>query len=667
MISTAASRSWRPRRRPPPRAASRCAASHPNVRPPVDTSSPGTLPSSTVRSSSRPTTSTGGSPGRTHPLDAPERRVRVLRHEPALRRRPPARPRPGPTATRSPDGDSSDRVAGRAEQRDHAAHGADDVVSTTWSRTGSASPVPPELLAGERVGRDDDEVPVVDDRGRGQPGQDRERGHRGRRVVGQHVPVGEVEDDDVRLGARVGARGRARGGAVGHQADDPVGLGARLGVRRAAVVAFGYSGSVCAGSGPRSGVDQSCVAGAARRARRRTRRRPARRARRAGRRARPARPRAQPCPGRTASSTSTLSPTGSTAPGSAATRASAARSRRVRPQLHPGGQHGRGDRDGEQPPALPRPVRARLRHGSASSSSTSSTVVSVSRRGMAGQYRRRAWQGGRMAPDLTLPEPASPTPATLPRCAGASSPRATSPGGGRRRCASTPASGSSRSGRGRPNARRRSPPRCRPGAHLLPGARRRPRRRRRVRGEPAQPPPRPRAAGARRGQARPRREGVHAQRGRGPRARRRGPRRGRAAHGGHVDALPPAHRRRASRARGRADRRRAPGHRRLRGACRPATRRTGCSTPRSPAGRSWTSASTRWRSPRLAASGSRPDERPGRRSAPSTGVDAQVSADRVRPAQAPVFTSMLAVPRTPRRSTARRSGRGGRPCYVPAR
>ena len=58
-----------------------------------------------------------------------------------------------------------------------------------------------------------------------------------------------------------------------------------------------------------------------------------------------------------------------------------------------------------------------------------------------------------------------------------------------------------------------------PGAHVLRGARGRPRGRRRLRREPAQPPPRPRAARPAGRQARPRREGVHPQRRRGARAR----------------------------------------------------------------------------------------------------------------------------------------------------
>ena len=85
--------------------------------------------------------------------------------------------------------------------------------------------------------------------------------------------------------------------------------------------------------------------------------------------------------------------------------------------------------------------------------------------------------------------------------------------------------------------------------------------RRRVRRDPALGAPRARAAGDRGRQARPRREGLHAQRRRGGADLHGGPRGGCVRHGGDVDAVPAARRRAPPGHRRRRDRRH---HQRLR-------------------------------------------------------------------------------------------------------
>ena len=149
-----------------------------------------------------------------------------------------------------------------------------------------------------------------------------------------------------------------------------------------------------------------------------------------------------------------------------------------------------------------------------------------------------------MAPDLALPESRVADPATPRRRAGTSWRQATSPAGGVPRCARTPPAASSRSGsrsletaprvRGRPTA-----PTARTASYQRSSRTRRSTPRSVA--SPHSPPPRAGAPGHARGQARPRREGLHPQPRRCPRPRRgRGRGRG-AADGGHVDAAPPGH------------------------------------------------------------------------------------------------------------------------------
>ena len=294
-------------------------ASHPNVRPPVDTSSPGTLPSSTLRSSSRPTTSTGGSPGRTTRRSCPAGSERSVTNQPSCVVPQPVVP--GSVGTRSPDADSTTGPPGVPNT---TITPPPALMAGSWSDA-SACRYRQSSLPVSGSAANDDDAPVLDDGGGGQPGQDRERGHRGCRMVGQHVSVGEVEHDDARPRGGSGVA-RERGGTVGHQADHPFGLGARLGIRladrRARVRRVGLRGI---GAAERCGPQPLALC--AGRARRRTASRPGRRARRAGRRARPARRRASRCPGRPA------------------------RARR------------RGPRAGRRPPAALRPARPRRSPG----------------------------------------------------------------------------------------------------------------------------------------------------------------------------------------------------------------------------------------------------------------------------------------------------------------